>query len=234
MNVDIDGRKTDNPVTKRESVRDLVKSGDRRVRLRIAEDPTSPSDVLAKLANDSEPEIRAAVGCNPSTPFYVVRELANDEHDDVRYFMAEDPNLPAEILCKLRKDQNPFVRDCAEKTVDALALEGNLDEECFVRYAGTIGRLGELLTLSEVLSQEQVDECVVLAKAKGYPLGQALILRGFADRPTIAFALKQQAVVRLGQITLQAAVEKIKAYKRGISRDLTIGGALWAWLMPRP
>ena len=215
MNVDTDQKEANNPVARRESLRDLVKSDDRRVRLKMAEDPSSPSDVLAKLANDQDPEVRASVACNPSTPFFVVRELANDEHDDVRYFMAGDPNLPAEILCKLRKDTNPFVRDCAEKTVDAIALETNLDEECFVRYAGTIGRLGDLLVASGILSQDDVNECVVLAKAKGYPLGQALLLRGLLDRPTVAYALKQQAVVRLGQTTLQAAVDNLKSFKMG-------------------
>ncbi len=201
-----------NPLSDTELLRELLRSRDRQVRLRLAENPASPIDVLVRLAKDSDPEVRASVACNKSTPGYLVEWLAIDEHDDVRLFMAGDPHLPLAVLRTLSRDANPYVGDCAQKTYEAAALEKELEEECFRNYPGQQGRLGELLVLSGLIGRTEMENHVRYAKEARLPLGRALVQARIVDRHIVVYALKHQTLVRLGQMNLEAAVNKIKEY----------------------
>ncbi len=201
-----------NPRSDTDLLRDLLNTGDREVRLRLAENPTSPIDVLVQLAEDSDPEVRASVGCNKSTPRQIVERLAQDGHDDVRLFMAGDPLLPLKILQQLSADPNPYVRDCAQKTYEGAALERDLVEEGFINCPGAHGRLGELLVLSGLIGQAEVEKHVLSAKEECIPLGRSLVQSRIIDRHIVVYALKHQTLVRLGQMNLETVVKKIKEY----------------------
>jgi chromosome segregation ATPase len=53
-------------------------------------------------------------------------------------------------------------------------------------------RLGELLTSAGLLTQEQLDECLTIARAEGKPLGHVLVEHGIVRAHSIAMALADQ------------------------------------------
>jgi hypothetical protein len=53
-------------------------------------------------------------------------------------------------------------------------------------------RLGELLTSAGLLTQEQLDECLTIARAEGKPLGHVLVEQGIVRAHSIAMALADQ------------------------------------------
>jgi hypothetical protein len=202
-----------NSTSDTELLRDLLlSSNDREVRLRLAENPASPVDVLVRLAKDPDPEVRAFVACNKSAPKHIVERLARDEHDDVRLFMAGDPHLPLKILQELSVDPNPYVGDCAQKTYEGAALEGDLEKEGFVNCPGEHGRLGELLAASGLIDRIEVENHVRFATEARIPLGRALVQSRIVDRRVVVYALKHQTLVRLGQMSLETAINKIREY----------------------
>ena len=201
-----------NSLSDKEQLRELHRSADREVRLRLAENPSSPPDILSHLSKDFDPEVRGYVACNPSTPPEVVENLSYDEHSDVRYFMAGDPHLPLDILRRLAHDANPYVSDCAQKTVAGLALELALEEQGFVSFPGIHARLGELLVAGGITNENEIEASLVLAKDMRVPLGRALVHAGRLDVSTIVFALKLQTLIRLGQVSLEMAIEEIRKY----------------------
>lgn len=199
-----------NSLSTAEELRELLKLKDQEIRLRLAENPASPPDVLAKLSDDPDPDVRAFVAGNPSTPKHIVQRLSEDEHGDIRYSMASNPCLPLEILYKLGQDQNPFVSDRAQKTIAGIALELALEQQGFLSFPGTQARLGELLVASGAIDEEEIEAFVVLAANMKIPMGRAIVQAGRLDRNVIVCALKQQTMVRLGQVTLEIAVDEIK------------------------
>ena len=200
------------PLSSIEELRKFLKSKDIGIRFKLAENLASPPDVLAQLSNDPDPEVRACVACNPSTPSKIVTMLSEDEHDDVRFSMASDPNLPFEILYKLVHDQNPYVCDRAQKTVDGLALESVLEGQGFISFPGTHARLGELLVAAKIMQEAEIEAFVNQARSNKIPLGRALVQAGRIDRHIVAYALKFQTLIRLGQATLESAITQIKEY----------------------
>jgi hypothetical protein len=203
-----------NPKSAATKLRQLLKSADSETRFRLAENQSSPPDVLAKLAKDCDPEIRACVANNPSTPDNLVKTLAKDVHDDVRFSMACNPCLPLEVLHDLSQDQNPYVSDRAHKTLDGVALELDLEQQGFVSLPSPHARLGELLVASGILEEKEIEVAITFAQKTKLPLGRALVEGGRIDRSTIAHALKQQTLIRLGQLSLEVAIETITEYTR--------------------
>lgn len=212
MNLQLEHIQAGNELTTKKLLRKLSNSQDCKVRLRLAENPASPVDTLVRLAKDPNAEIRASVASNPATPKDIVRTLANDENDDVRLSMASDPHQSLEILAELGNDRNPYIRICASKTLEAVALELDLKHEGFVGLLGAHGRLGELLVAAGIVEKIEMEKHASKASALSIPLGRALLQAGLVDRGTIVYALKHQTLVRLGQIALTEAIEKISAY----------------------
>ena len=206
--------KASNPLSGKDTLRNLHKAADLEVKLRLAENPASPPDILSELAKDPEPEVRASVACNPSTPASVVEALSYDQHDDVRYFMAGDPHLPLAILRRLAQDSHPYVCDCAQKTIDGLALELALEEQGFISFPGLHARLGELLVAGGITDEKEIEASLVLAKQMRVPLGRALVHAGRLDISTIVHALRLQTLIRMGQVSIEMAIEDIRHYGR--------------------
>ncbi len=203
-----------NPLSAADNLRKLLETGDLETRLRLAENEASPPDVLRTLSNDKDPEVRAGIANNPSTTHNTLKCLATDTHDDVRFSMASNPHLPLAILQGFSEDHNPYVSDRAHKTIDGLALELDLEEQGFVSLPGTHARLGDLLVASGIVDSKEIEFAVIFAKNAKIPLGRALVQAGRINRSTIVHALKQQTLVRLGQVSLEMAIENISEYAR--------------------
>jgi len=203
-----------NPISAPDKLRKLHQSGHYEIRLRLAENEASPPDLLRKLSKDSDPEVRASVANNPSTTHNTLKSLSIDTHDDVRFSMASNPHVPLGILRNFSQDHNPYVSDRAQKTIDGLALELDLEQQGFVSLPGNHARLGDLLVVSGLISEKEIDVAVVLALNARIPLGRALVQAGRINRSVIVHALKQQTLVRLGQISFEMAVESISDYNR--------------------
>jgi hypothetical protein len=201
-----------NPLSAATRLRELLGNGDKQTRLRLAENESSPPDVLRKLAKDKDPEVRAGVANNPSATHTTLKKMALDPHDDVRFAMASNPHLPLEILEQFIEDQNPYVSDRAQKTLDGLVLELDLANQGFVCLPGANARLGDLLVASGIIKEKEVEILVNYAKGARIPLGRAIVEAGRINRSIVAYALRQQTLVRLGQLSLQAAIAEITEY----------------------
>ena len=202
------------PLAPPDKLRKLHESGEFQIRLRLAENEACPPDLLRKLSKDNHPEVRASVANNPSTTCNTLKSLSIDTHDDVRFAMASNPHLPLEILRNFRHDHNPYISDRTHKTIDSLALESDLEEQGFVSLPGIHARLGELLVASGIIDEKEINSAIKYAKSAKIPLGRALVQSGRINRSIIVHALKQQTLVRLGQISIEKALEAITDYCR--------------------
>jgi hypothetical protein len=91
-----------------------------KIRLRVAENPRTPSTVLGVLANDSNHDIRVAVAGNPACHESVLRELVGDNDIVVRHGIAQNISTPKRFLEILAEDENGWVRGEAIKTLEIL------------------------------------------------------------------------------------------------------------------
>ena len=106
-----DGRKKSNA----ESLVELSKDGDWRVRSRAASNPNTPIETLAKLAKDRDWYVRICAASNQNTPAEALAELAKDENWYIKINVASNPNTPAETLAELAKDEDRYVRRFAAR-----------------------------------------------------------------------------------------------------------------------
>lgn len=117
----------------------MVDSRHACVRLRVAENPRTPSASIALLAVDECSDVRLAVATHSAATVEILRKIASDEDPTVRYGMAEDANTPLEILEELASDENPYVGARAIKTLKALAPKAPA-LQCHPRFLPDISR----------------------------------------------------------------------------------------------
>jgi len=98
----------------------LSKDESYRIRMRVAENRSTPPAVLELLSKDKHADVRLAAGTNPATPIDSVYLLALDEDPTVRHGLAEDHNTPIGVLKILAKDDNAYVSHRALKTISRL------------------------------------------------------------------------------------------------------------------
>ncbi len=200
-----------NPETPVDELRTLLKDGDSSVRRRLAENPRTPEDVLVELAQDENPDVRCAVADHEGAPRTVLEKLAHDENVQVRYAVAGQYTLPVDLLEELSaSDDNPYVRDHARRSLEGIFLEQALKEAGFVPNSGAKERLGDLLIDAGVLTNEQVQELLRIAKERQMPLGHALVESRSVTRSVVIAALKAQYAVRDGHLSHQEALWSIK------------------------
>lgn len=108
------------PTTAPEELRRLAGSRCERIRIRVAENDSTPADVLMKLASDPSPEVRVAVATNRAAPLKAVELVSKDEDVTVRHLMAQSINVPVSVLEFLSDDDNAWVRIEANKTLEIL------------------------------------------------------------------------------------------------------------------
>lgn len=112
-----------------EYISSLAKSEYSRIRLHVAEHPSTPPAVLEQLSKDDDSDVRAAVATNPAAPIDVVKRLALDDNANVRFAIAEDPNIPVAVLKILAEDENAYVCCRAQKTLKALGHSEHHENE---------------------------------------------------------------------------------------------------------
>lgn len=91
-----------------------------KIRMRVAENPSTPPDVLRNLAHDSNRDVRVAVASNASCENSVIERLARDNDVVVRHGLAQNIDTPRAILEELADDENGWVRGEALKSLQIL------------------------------------------------------------------------------------------------------------------
>lgn len=91
-----------------------------KIRLRVAENPNTPTDVLRNLAHDPNHDVRVAVASNTSCENSVIERLARDNDVVVRHGLAQNIDTPRAILEELADDENGWVRGEALKSLRIL------------------------------------------------------------------------------------------------------------------
>jgi hypothetical protein len=110
------------PETSIEQLALLAYDDNNKIRMRVAENPTTPREVLEYLSKDKDPDVRLAVAANRSSPPETIHLLAHDADPTVRHGLAEDPGTPVDVLKILSNDSNPYVSCRARKTMQALGF----------------------------------------------------------------------------------------------------------------
>lgn len=98
-------------------LRELAASPHHRVRMRVAENSSTPADVLTGLAGDGSAEVRIAVAANSKTPLSTVLDLAMDDDEYVRIGLAQEVSTPVAVLSLLEQDDNPYIAIEASRTL---------------------------------------------------------------------------------------------------------------------
>lgn len=96
----------------------LSKHSDYRVRRRVAENPSAPTEILKDLANDPDADVRIAAGTNPATETYVKLRLSCDADTTVRFGLAQEITMPEIVLHQLVHDENAWVATEARRTLE--------------------------------------------------------------------------------------------------------------------
>lgn len=123
--------------TSAEKLRVLAEHFCDKIRMRVAENRSTPADVLWALANDQNHEVRLAVASNQSCELSLVQNLARDSDVVVRHGLAQNIETPRIVLEELADDDNGWVRGEAMKTLqildakstDEVALRRNLKKD---------------------------------------------------------------------------------------------------------
>ena len=105
-------------------LKELARSPQESIRIRVAENPCTPLFTLLLLSRDPQTEVRLALIDNPKATYSIICNLAKDDNPDVRFGLADNPTAPLSILCFLCQDENPYVAWRANSTIQKLFPEG--------------------------------------------------------------------------------------------------------------
>ncbi len=205
------------------TVYEAFRNGGPKVRRKLAENPSTPEDVLFALAMDADPTVRGSLAKNRSVPLAILEQLVIDNDVSVRMKLAEESALPAHILRRLCEDFEPQVQIQAQATLEGVTFEKQLKSEGFVRQEGNTARLGELLIVAGVVSEDTITKSLDTCQVEQLPLGRILVRENRVDSDIVIRALKLQSLVRNGKITLDSAVEKLARARRLTPREMQLG-----------
>ncbi|HEY9773186.1 MAG TPA: ATP-binding protein [Planktothrix sp.] len=211
-----------NPSTPANELRELRISNSAEVRLRLAENLKCPADILAELSVDQIAEIRAAVGSNPSAPLSIVERVADDTNPDVRTILASEPGIPPSVLNRLAIDRDEFVRQRAQRTLVEIAIDLQLTQPQPLTGGRDSARLGDLIVMAGILTQEEVNEYLAISRETGMPLPRVLVKEKALSQLLILQLLNVQAGLRKGEHTLESALAVLHACRNaGLSQRKT-------------
>jgi len=202
--------KAGNPTTPVSELRMLLRDNSARVRQRLACNPNTPLDVLAELSRDEDLEVRIHVARNPQIPVELLKQLATDENIYVRFGVAACAEAQRETLEQLARDDNPYVAHQAIRTLEGIALEEALKEIGWEYVHGETQRLGELLVLAKLLSEEQVREFLRHSVESSTPLGRTLVQSRAIPRNTVVIALDLQLLIRRDAMEPEVAISVLQ------------------------
>lgn len=103
-----------------EKLRGLAEHFCDKIRMRVAENPSTPTDVLRNLAHDPSHDVRIAVASNDGCEYSVIERLARDSDVIVRHGLAQNIDIPRVILEELAEDENGWVRGEALKSLQII------------------------------------------------------------------------------------------------------------------
>ena len=196
-----------NPSTSADGLRRLCFHDNTKVRRQLAENPNTPQDVLRALSWDKDPEVRASLASNSAVPPDTIEALCRDRDLNVRLLLSEGLHLPERILKLLAGDSNPYVRDRAEWTRSVKTMELQLRGEAFNREPGEQAKIGELMMNAGFFDQQRLNEMMRLAASERRPLGHVLLRETALPGWIVVRALKLQATIRQGQVSIADAVK---------------------------
>jgi CBS domain-containing protein len=75
-------------------------------------------------------------------------------------------------------------------------------------------KLGELLRSSELVNDDQLNECLQTSQETGLPLGRILVLTQAISEELLAAALTAQILIRDGKVSKEQAIKGLRASKR--------------------
>ena len=104
---------------------------DKNVRLKVAKNLNTDSNVLKKLAIDNHHKVRESIAENPNTPPIVLKKIAKDESWWARRNVAKNTNTPVLVLEKLAEDEDSRVRESVAENANTpvLVLEKLAEDE---------------------------------------------------------------------------------------------------------
>ena len=156
------------PSTSSEALAALTGMSCRKIRARVAENKSTPQHLLRILSRDLCADVRIAVSGNSACPAKLLWMLALDRNPDVRLSMASNYSLPTAILIWLAGDENPYVKQRAERTIEANYNNTNNKGESTMS-ATTIERtLRRMLNNKERLSKNDAKRLRELILADSY------------------------------------------------------------------
>ena len=127
--------------------------------------------------------------------------------------LASEANISIEILHELTRDEEPTVRERAKQTLAGLELESKLAQTGFQANSGEAARLGDLITLSGILTEEEVKDFLSVAREVGLPLGRVLAEKRAISQVLIVQLLNVQAAIRQGEMSVEEAIEVLERFK---------------------
>lgn len=198
------------PLTPARTLRKLSMCDDADVRGRIAENARTPVDVLSNLSSDTDPTVRGALAANSAVPEAILEKLCFDADVNVRLILAETPSLSEHLLKLLAEDENPYVSDCAERTLEIRSMEAQLSEQKVSVPPGQDAKLGKLLREAGWLNRQQLKRLLTIASRCGLPLGHVIVRETGLSHQLVITALKAQAAVRRGKISYSEALSALR------------------------
>jgi hypothetical protein len=107
---------------------------DESVRMLVAANPSTPSDVLAILASPDQPlDIRGFAAANHNADAQLLDGVASDPEPSIRIAVAHNLSAPPAVLARLLSDPVPYVREAAYKASLGInfkaAAEGESDPD---------------------------------------------------------------------------------------------------------
>lgn len=132
----------------------LAADVDVRIRRRLAENHSCPTEVLELLARDLHHEVRAAAAHNENLPRALLWQLSADRHVDVRYAIAANARMPQDVLQGLAQDSNPYVAWRARRTLSRVAKDAKRAALEEVRSAGIVLERPDDCEVSSLVSSE--------------------------------------------------------------------------------
>ena len=91
-----------------ETLRQLAKHKNKRIRCALAKNPGLPKDVCRQLAQDKQKSVRGAIAKSLHTPPEVLKLLSKPKYG-VRYAVAQNPHTPIGTLIELSRNHHPIV-----------------------------------------------------------------------------------------------------------------------------
>jgi len=108
------------PALSYDEAKDMARSPDAEVRLRLARSPATQPEFLVYLAADTSPAVRREIAANDGTPVHAQVMLAGDEDDEVRCELARKIGR---LLPDLESSQSERVSSMALQVMEKLAQD---------------------------------------------------------------------------------------------------------------